>query len=455
VNPILHGVTSWLAGKAGLRLGGGRVQVVSTAVYALSPQAILLAGSLMSHTLVAACAAVVLLACTDCVLSRPPSASRVRSSALVGAGAALGVVATTRPLCACALLIALVAAMVYGRVSPRLAAPACVPLVACTLALGAYNARLTGSAFLFPQSAFFDEHLPPSNLPVFRYGPGCNDLGFGPTHGCEYSIRGGAHDPRNAISNTGDNLKAWLLLAGGGPLVFVAVALALRDGVERRARLVLLAPAPIVVFLYGLYWQSGTCYGARFYQAGLPALMLVAALGLCALRSPWVCGGILAVGIAWNAHALEQSGRELRNEYWGTDARFAELASRWDKPPALVMVAFPSRLEPMPSLYWTTPLIHDGKWLDSIRALGALGVNSPWLDGKVVFAKFHPGLVDELRVSFPGRSMWIYFMGSDRTKDRLEPYDRARLPLDEPDEHPRDNFDGYAYDGEERTLSGH
>jgi hypothetical protein len=450
VNPILHGLTAWLVGAVARRFAGGVAQVVTTALYALSPQALLLASSLMSHALIAACAAVVLAACVDCLLSERPSPLRGVPWGFVGAGAAIGVAATTRPLCACALLIAFCGGVIYAKMPLRQLAWALVPVALCTLALAAYNAKLTDSPARFPQSAYFDEHLPPADLPVFKYHPGCNDLGFGASHGCDYSIRGGAHDLMNALSNTGDNLQAWFLLAGGGPLVFLALGYGLLDRGERSRRAVLLLPALSAIALYALYWYAGTCFGARFYHAGLPALLLVAALGVWSLRSPAARVVVVAVWLAWNAYAVERSSSELKDGYWGTDDRFAQLASHWDKPPALVMVAFPAKLVQMHTLHWTAPLVRDGHWLNSIRALGALGANSPTLDGPVVFAKFHQGLVDELRESFAGRTMWIYFAEVDRTKDRLVPYDPTVLPLDEPKQYPADNFDGYEYDGESR-----
>ncbi len=443
VNPLLHAATASCVAVAAWRLGGRRSGLLAAAVYALSPQALLLASSLMSHALVAFGAAVVALVCVHLSLGT------VKRWHLVAAGAALGITELTRPLCAVAvgsgLAVFATRALLRRQLRLRDALLVVLPLVLSTALLFAYNAALTGSPLRFPQDAYFDGHLPPADVAKFNYHPGCNDLGFGPGHGCEYTIANATHDLRNALSNTGDNLFAWLLLAGGGPLAAVALVLAMRDRAHRFDRLLLLTPAVAAVLLYTLYWYAGTCYGARFYHAGLPALAIVASLGLASLGRARLFV-VTSLWFGWNALAMARGTSELTGIYWATDSRFVPLAEKWDKPKALVMLAFSKEPLPIRSLWWTTRLVHAGSsWLDGQRAGGALALNTPMLDGPIVFAKFHPALVDELHQQFPDRRLWLYVEAPRAEDDKLVPYDPDALGIPFADRlvRPPDNFDGY------------
>ena len=456
VNPLLHAATTAVVASTvgeladarwGHRDGSDRLRVLAAVVYGFSPQALLLAASLMSHTLVALTASLVLFAAARELQGRGSA-----PLALL-AGAALGVAALTRPLCACAIGGAASAALAVswrrsgGAGHLRRALAAALPFAAAIALLFAYNRELTGHATRFPQTAYFDEHLPPVDLPSFQYHPGCNELGIGPGHGCQNIMAGGAHSLANALSNSGDNLFAWLLLAGGGPLVFVAAAFAVRRawGTRDAAPVAVLGlPAALVVALYALYWYSGTCYGARFYHAALPGLVALGAFGAGDLRPARARGAFVVAWLAWNAVALVAGARELAHDYWGTDARFRRLQDAWDGPPALVMVAFSREPAPVDPPFWTTRVFGPGDWRPYQRVGAALGLNAPALDGSVVFAKFHPALVGDLARRFPDRRLWLYVETPDASRDRLAPYaaDPARHP-DRRSRRPPDNFDGY------------
>lgn len=438
VNPVLHGATAWVVATTANRLAGSRARVLAAVCYAFSPQALVLAASLMSHSLVAFCAALVAHAATSFVLA---AKGEEKTWTFVACGAALGVTATTRPLCALALFLFTMGVVVYRRPPWRRVVAGLAPLSIALSTLLLYNHALTGHATRFPQAAFFDEHLAPSTVASYTYHPGCNDLGFGPGHGCESTMAGGAHSIVNALSNTGDNLGAWFLLVGGGGLAFLAAAYALVPRPARGLRVMLLAPTVAVILLYGLYWYAGTCYGARFYHAALPSLLLLAALGLDRVRSRAGLGIVLAAWLGYNAYALHRSYRELDATYWGTDARFARLEQTWSREPALVMIAF-DRSGVRTPLKWTSPLVKGDRWLNGVRALSALGVNDPTFDGPVVFAKFHPALVAPLQARFPSRTLWLYEMSADAARDRLMPFDPSTV-FDELVAPPPDNFDGF------------
>ena len=456
VGPVLHGATTLLVGEAGRRWAGDRTRVAAAWAYALWPQALLLAASLMSHALVAACAAALLVGSA--------AALRRRTWGALVVGAAIGVALLTRPLCAVALALtgaAFALLAVRRRVaSVRQAAALVAPIAVALALLGAYNRALTGHATRFPQSAWFDEHAAPLDDPRFRYAPGCNDLGFGPTHGCDYGIRDASHDARNAISNTGDNLAAWMRLAPGGPLAFVAAAFALTRA-RGRARLVAASVAIVaVVALYALYWYAGTCYGARFYHAALPPLALLASVGWVRARRRWprVANTGAALAGAFALLAVVAAARELSGDYWGTDDRFERGARAWSHGRAIALVAFThDRLPHLASYRWTS-FLRDAAWRNSVRANAAVGVDAPDLAGDaVVFAKYHPALVDDLRARFPDRALWLWIVeGDEAGGDLVVPLDGSPLASwhrDAP--RPRDNFDAFVFPPEvTRALLG-
>jgi hypothetical protein len=444
VNPLLHGATVVLVGRAGSRGFGARVGVVAAALYAAAPQALLLAASVMSHTLVALSASVVLLACVTVARSR-----RLSPPLSAAAGISIGVAAATRPLCAVVLLAVLsVAFAAFGREREnrplRAVAVAGFSAAPPVLALLAYHRALTGSAFRFPQMRYFDEHLPPADVPFFQYRPGCNALGFGAGRGCDQTVRDLVHTPLNALSNLGDNLTSWFLLAGG-PVLVAGIALALARK-ETRRDAALLAGFPLAAFaLYALYWHGGTAYGARFYHAALPAAVVLVALGV-GLRDRRIKAGALGVVMLWNSFALYRAGLEIADEawgYWAVDGRFRDLRRDWTRGPAVVMVAFgPDDLH-NPKLGFTATTPEGGYWMPSIRALGALAENPVVVsEAEVVFAKFHPALTGALAARFPDRALYLYVAHVDRERDRLEPFDPARFPA-EAYRPPPPNFDAF------------
>lgn len=448
-NPLLHGVTALLVAASARRLAGERARWVAAAAYALCPQALVLAASLMSHTLVALCASMVTLGAIDAAIGK----RRARTALITGA--ALGTLVLTRPLCAIVVASGLAAVLVWSlarhgstRSLGGWCARAALPLIAACVLLGAYNRALTGRAARFAQSAYFDEHVAPLDDPQFHYRPGCNDLGFGPDHGCDYGIPNAAHDAKNALSNTGDNLYAWLLLAGGGPIVFFAAGLALVRTRRRALALSLAVPIAAAPFAYAFYWYAGTSYGARFYHSALPALIVLAACGLARLprRAKWPAIIVASLALGWNAFATTSAARELSGAYWGTDDRFARVLADWKERDAVVMVAFRHDHVAARSSYFWTSFLHDATWRNSVRALSALALNGPHLDGPVVFAKFHPAFVEELRARFPARALWLYIVEDDGA-DRLTRFDAtARTYSAASAAAPHDNFDGYVVD---------
>jgi hypothetical protein len=450
-NPLLHGATVLVVAHAGRRCASNLGGIVAALLYASSPQTLLVASSLMSHGLVAlasAAAAVVVIG----VLDRPQALTPRVAAAT---GVLFGCAVLTRPLCATVLGAALFGAFAW-RVWTKKPVPrtelAIVALggVLGALAFAMYDGALTGAASYAPQSMYFDSHFPPANLPLFNYHRGCNALGFGEGHGCDFSISGAAHSLQNAASNTGDNVRAWVLLLGGGPVVLVLAAIGIV--VPRDAKHAIFGATVVLTLVaYALYWYAGTCYGARFYHLAVPFVMLLAtaALQKLAARNVRAAAVVLAGIVLSNVVVCRAAATEL-HDYWGTDRRFAQVKETWTKGPALVMVAFdltdltraPPPEEP---LFWTTQLVRRGFWMPNVTANAAIGLNDPELRDHVVFAKFHPGIVAQLHARFPERALWLYTATASGQNDRLTEWDPAVLPAALPVLAPPDNFDGYDF----------
>jgi hypothetical protein len=448
LNPLLHAVTVFMLGRAVTAMGGRRAGLFAAAFYVLSPQALLLAASRMSHTSVALASVLVIGAIVS--LSRKDGARR----ALLLGGVGIGFAVLARPLCAVVLAGPLAIAFAVGvakkRVTPLSLLPLALPSAGAIALLLAYNQAVTGAAFLFPQTHYFDSHPPPLDIPVFRYQPGCNSLGFGKGHGCEFSIPDATHTLANAASNTGDNLGAWFWLACGGPVGLLLASYAVARG-PRRPWLVA-AMVPSVIGLYGLYWYSGECYGARFYHAALPALIACAALGAARLRGKGAVRSARKLGVgaalvvcAVSVLMLVRAGNEIGRDYWGTDARFAKLRHSPPVKQAVVMVAFEEPVHPDHRGYPLTSYFKTTYWMNGIRVVSALGENAPTLDSDIVFAKYHPALVQGIRDSFPGRTLHLMVV-RDGAPDRLEPYDTSTLRTVGQDlGPPRDNWDAFVF----------
>ena len=454
INPLLHGLTVLLVGGMARRLFGARAGLLAAALYAVSPQALLLAATRMSHTAVAFLATVVLAAVLHRLRPDQTPAAPARGGNRwrdVLAALALGLLAATRPLCAAVVLVCVAIAFAVLLVTRRMRVnellwwlPAAAPVIGLLL----YNRALTGQALVFPQSQFFGTHLPPMDMPTFfRYQPGCNDLGFGPTHSCQFTFGLAGHSPVKALINTVANLESWFKVAAAAGLIPLAALLVL----WRRwslATAFLALPLPLVVGAYALYWYSGTSYGARFYHLALPPLIALAggaaALAFRGSRLVLLGGGLALAG--WQAHAFSRVSAEVSDRYWGTDNRFARYRESYQGEPAVVLVAFrtPGLTGPATNLPWTG--VNVGRWTNGIRIEGALAQNGPFFDGPLVFGKYHPALVEPVRKAFPGRRLLVYFMGDDPKEDRVVRAEDISFRNAAAPPTPPDNFDGFVFD---------
>jgi hypothetical protein len=139
-----------------------------------------------------------------------------------------------------------------------------------------YNARLTGDARKFPIMAYNDKY----------YGPGSNDLGFGPNRGLGW---GGSdpfpgHSPLESAINTivnGFQINVELLGWPTGAAVVVAVAVAFGARRMTRADWWQVIVIGVVAGMHGYYWfAGGPDFGARYWYLVIVPCVVLAARGL-------------------------------------------------------------------------------------------------------------------------------------------------------------------------------
>ena len=246
---------------------------LATLLLAASPWFVFLNMSFMTHTWTLVCAALGGLG-----VARARRTGKSAWAWLAGAG--IGMVATIRPLEGLVLALCL-GLWSIGLGGARLKFASLAGLVLGTALVAAivlpYNAALTGSARVFPINHYVDT----------VYGPGKNDLGFGPEKGLGW---GGldpwpGHSPLQAAVNAQFNtfaidveLFGWA--SGSLLLVWIALVLGKRRPIDRAWIVFVLA----IVASNSLYWfAGGPDFGARYWYLVIVPLIALAVTGLNAL----------------------------------------------------------------------------------------------------------------------------------------------------------------------------
>lgn len=271
VNPILGGVAVVLTYLLLGELYPRRTARLATVLLACSPWALFLSMSLMSH--VASLVAAVLAAWCVARLRRAPRVGW----ALLG-GASIGIVGLIRPLegVAVALLLGVWSLGARGRGVLRLWPSAVLTLA--TIATGAltlpYNRALTGDARTFPVMEYMNA----------TFGPGANDLGFGPNRGSGWEgldpLPG--HGPVDVLINANFNLfQTNTELLGWATGSLLPILLLLLVGRLRRPDAWMLACIAMVIGIHSLYYFSGgPDFGARYWYLILVPCLALAARGI-------------------------------------------------------------------------------------------------------------------------------------------------------------------------------
>lgn len=259
MNPLLNALNLLLASQLLRRLFEPRTAALATLLFALSPWALFLAMSYMTHTFSLTCG----LAAALCAARSRESGSFVWAML---AGLSVGVATWIRPLEG-AVAAVLLFAWLFG--ARRLAAIAMAISGAAAASVQlAYNAHITGNARTFPVMEYFDLSYSP---------PGRNALGFGPTRGFNWPIDvWPGHSPAEALLNSFANaitLNTELLGWAMGSLVLLGTLRRLE-----RAEWWMIAVCAGSVISQAFYWYgSGPDFGPRYwFPIVIPMSVLVA-----------------------------------------------------------------------------------------------------------------------------------------------------------------------------------
>lgn len=259
MNPLLNAANLLLASALLRRILDSRTAALATLLFALSPWALFLAMSYMTHTFSLTCG----IAGAYCVARSRESGSPAWA---VLAGFAAGAATWIRPLEGMVVAVLLGLWLLGSR---RVAAVAMAVSGALTASAQLfYNAHITGNARTFPVMEYFDLYYSP---------PGRNALGFGPTRGFEWPIDvWPGHSPAEALLNSFANaitLNTELLGWAMGSLVLIGT---LRK--FARTDWWMIAVCAGSVISQAFYWYgSGPDFGPRYwFPIVIPMSVLVA-----------------------------------------------------------------------------------------------------------------------------------------------------------------------------------
>lgn len=273
INPLLAGLNIALIFAVTQRLYDLPTARLAVLLLATSPWYIFMGMNFMNHMLSVTCALIASIGIVN-----------ARSGSSMGwgltSGLALGFASLIRPLEAFILtgLLGLWALGVGGR---RVRAPALVGLVLGSVLIGSlnvpYNLLLTGNPWTFPVMDYFDKY----------YGPGINNLGFGPDRGIAWEIDPfPGHSLLDAMVNTALNsfsVNTELFGWATGSLVFVAFVLCSRK--LRQSDHLMVVFVAVVIAVHALYWFSGgPDFGARYWFLIILPCTLLTVRGIAVLE---------------------------------------------------------------------------------------------------------------------------------------------------------------------------
>lgn len=270
VNPLLGGLGVWLTYKLGKRVISDTVGLLAAGLTVTSPFFLMNTGSLLSHPLGLVLSAAFALAWLD-AFSKP--ITQYRWLATITAGAALGLLAITRPLTAVAISIP------FGIHGLYLLIRSDWQIRQRLITVGVMVLAMASIHFLWQYALTGDPLLNPYTL-WWEY----DTVGFGPGHGrmeqghtlhqarinTKFSLRTGRYDL------FGWGAYSWIFL----PFGLIALLW------NRNWRALLLASVfPSLVVVYLAYWIGSSLFGPRYFYESLYSLTLVSAAGIA-----WIAG---------------------------------------------------------------------------------------------------------------------------------------------------------------------
>jgi 4-amino-4-deoxy-L-arabinose transferase-like glycosyltransferase len=387
VNPLLAGLNVLLAYRFLREIYPRRTARIAVLLFAASPWNLFMAMNLMPHTATLTCALGAAVAVAR--LRRDP---RLRWAVLGGLG--VGMVGLIRPLegAAVGILLGLWALGARGR---RFRLAPAAALTIASLATGAlvlpYNRHLTGSATTFPIMAYTDA----------LYGPGRNELGFGPNRGMGWPgldpLPG--HGPADVAINANFNLfqiNTELLGWATGSLLVLLVWLASRR--LRRPDWMMLAIIGVVAGLHSFYYFSGgPDFGARYWFLVIVPCLALTARGIEHLEdqaepvapggAPRILAGIAALMAVATLVFIPWRAIDKYYHYRGMRPDLRRLAAAHPLRDGIVLV----RGQRHPD--YASAMVYNPVDFSASRPLYA------WDRG--------PEVRRQLAQAFPGRSFWI------------------------------------------------
>jgi hypothetical protein len=341
----------------------------------VSPMFVILSGTLLSHT--ATLAAITLFAWAYLRARRPDEPRRIGFALL--AGLLLGWAILARPWTALAIAVPFALLALSDLVRGRAALPYGAMLLSCALVaalLPLYNWALTGS---------------PTTNTYTLWWP-YDAVGFGPGFGRSgHTLAQGLATAKLDLAELGLVLLGWPVIAGL-PLAALPMLYGLLGAPRSWREWGLAAPVVTLVAAYLAYWAYGRgLYGPRYYSEGLAFLWLLAARGLVKLGAlRWGRRGIklaLPVLLVWSIVFV-------------TNPKFNEGRGRYD------VTRRDTRIIAAANLHHALVLVRGDEWTDYANLSW---LNSPGLDGNVVFAKDR-GSASNAAVmgAYPDRAVYWY-----------------------------------------------
>jgi hypothetical protein len=277
LNPLLAGLAVWFTFRLGRRWLPPGLALLAASLLALSPMALMLSGSLMSHNLSLLLTLCFSLSWLD--LFTPPAEGNVPRWLLAAvAGGSLGLMLLTRPLTAAGIAVPFFLHGVWLLSKRDERWP-------WLLAVGLLAMALGGLMFLWQYALTGD---PGRNLYTLWWD--YDRIGFGPEIG---TLEGG-HSLWQAWVNTRFSLRAGLSDFFGWPFLswlFLPFGLlALR---RKKAAWLLIGLIPSLIGAYAFYWIGSWLLGPRYYYEALPALAIVTAAGV-----GWLAGWLPSASVA-------------------------------------------------------------------------------------------------------------------------------------------------------------
>ncbi|MBN2548770.1 MAG: hypothetical protein JXB15_06420 [Anaerolineales bacterium] len=440
VNPLLAGLGVWLTYLLGKRVFGEAVGLLAAVLTLTSPFFLMNAGSLLSHPLGLALSAAFALAWLEAFTPAPATAAEAASEdrfeiykpwlATIAAGAALGMMALTRPLSAVGLALPFglhgLYLLVWGKpgIAPsvriRLLTVGLIAILMVSLHF-AWQYAVTGDPFVNPYTLWWEY----------------DRIGFGPGYG----VTAEGHSLDQAWVNTRHSLwvggrdlfgwgsHSWIFLPFGLLAVLFLyfrprdLGILLRSGRDCLPAL-LLAGAPLSLgTVYLAYWIGSSLFGPRYFFESLYSLTIFSAAGI-ALLAGWSTrpGSQLALKSGWYGswHRTISEGFQNMRPLWVT-ALVGLLV-------ALNLVFYtPLRLRGMFGLYdvqrshllpfqsasvqqYTPALIIVHPAEDWIEYGRLLELQTPFLDTPFIFIISRGAVVDnQVAAQFPERRVYHYF----------------------------------------------